>query len=347
MQFSSKLKELRANAGLTQEEVANRLYVSSQTVSKWERGLLTPDIKLLPRIAVLYHTSIDSIFSMESVWDEEHEKKLREKISLFHATGKYELAYDTMLDEIELRPDKFQDYCNIMLYVLQQKMFDEAHIRRMLQLAEYANEYCKCDDIRNEICRLMLQICSFSGSAKIRKKAVGYYKKLPQLKHSREVYARFVMEPAEYSAQLRKNIAYTVDLAECAIRGLITGDMTDEEKLFYFKKAAALFETINDDRYAGFYDIPLICDYCEIAQLLLSLGDHDEADKYVEKIIFIIQRQIAPEETVSPLIDDPIPEGHTHPLTNCKMLLKNMLSSPAFAEYREKLQCIAAEIDSK
>lgn len=74
MQFSSKLKELRTNAGLTQEEVAKRLYVSSQTVSKWERGLLTPDIKLLPRIAVLYHTSIDSIFSMESVWDEEHEK---------------------------------------------------------------------------------------------------------------------------------------------------------------------------------------------------------------------------------------------------------------------------------
>lgn len=123
--------------------------------------------------------------------------------------------------------------------------------------------------------------------------------------------------------------------------------MTDEEKLFYFKKAAELFETINDDRYAGFYDIPLICDYCEIARLLLSLGDHDEADKYVEKIIFIMQRQIAPEETVSPLIDDPIPEGHTHPLTNCKMLLKNMLSSPTFAEYREKLKRIAAEIDSK
>ena len=111
-----------------------------------------------------------------------------------------------------------------------------------------ANEYCKCDDIRNEICRLMLQICSFSDSAEIRKRAVGYYKKLPQLKHSREVYAGFVMGPAEYSAQLRKNITYTIDLAECAIRSLITGDMTDEEKLVDLNKAAARLETINDGR---------------------------------------------------------------------------------------------------
>ena len=44
MALKDQLKELRAARGMTQETVAEELGVSSQTVSKWERGLLSPDI---------------------------------------------------------------------------------------------------------------------------------------------------------------------------------------------------------------------------------------------------------------------------------------------------------------
>lgn len=48
---------------LTQEQVANKLGVSYQAVSKWEVGANTPDIALLPDIANLFGVSIDSLFS--------------------------------------------------------------------------------------------------------------------------------------------------------------------------------------------------------------------------------------------------------------------------------------------
>ena len=53
MELKQKLKELRTSRRLTQEEVAEALGVSAQTVSKWERGLLSPDIYLLPKIVAL------------------------------------------------------------------------------------------------------------------------------------------------------------------------------------------------------------------------------------------------------------------------------------------------------
>lgn len=63
MYIGSNIKQLRQRMNLTQEQVANKLGVSYQAVSKWEVGANTPDIALLPDIANLFGVSIDSLFS--------------------------------------------------------------------------------------------------------------------------------------------------------------------------------------------------------------------------------------------------------------------------------------------
>ena len=49
--FQDNLKTLRKNKGYTQEELASRLKVVRQTVSKWEKGLSVPDAEMLQKIA--------------------------------------------------------------------------------------------------------------------------------------------------------------------------------------------------------------------------------------------------------------------------------------------------------
>ena len=78
-ELKDKIKKLRTERGLTQEAVAEHLGISSQTVSKWERGLLSPDISLLPKIALLFDCSVDSLFDMDQVWGVEHRRKFEEK----------------------------------------------------------------------------------------------------------------------------------------------------------------------------------------------------------------------------------------------------------------------------
>lgn len=56
------IAKLRKDAGLTQEQLANMIGVSAQTVSKWETGTTMPDIMLLPIIADVFNTDIDSLF---------------------------------------------------------------------------------------------------------------------------------------------------------------------------------------------------------------------------------------------------------------------------------------------
>ena len=65
MTLGEKIAENRRVRGMTQEEVANLLGVTSQAVSKWENNNSLPDITLLPAIADLFETTIDALMSRE------------------------------------------------------------------------------------------------------------------------------------------------------------------------------------------------------------------------------------------------------------------------------------------
>lgn len=61
-----RLKELRENRGLTQDEVADRLGVERATVSAYERNLGFPRAEKLEKLALLYRTSVDYILGLEN-----------------------------------------------------------------------------------------------------------------------------------------------------------------------------------------------------------------------------------------------------------------------------------------
>lgn len=67
MEFYEKLKELRKNRGLTQEELAEELFVSRTAISKWESGGGYPSIDSLKEISSYFSVSIDDLLSGEQL----------------------------------------------------------------------------------------------------------------------------------------------------------------------------------------------------------------------------------------------------------------------------------------
>ena len=67
MEFNEKLQELRKKKGLTQEELAEFLYVSSTAISKWESGRGLPNIDSLKAISKFFSVTIDELLSSEQV----------------------------------------------------------------------------------------------------------------------------------------------------------------------------------------------------------------------------------------------------------------------------------------
>ena len=78
MEISERLKEIRQNAGMTQEEVAEKIMVSRVTVSHWENGKSLPDIVSLIGLSDLYSISLDELLKGDSKMTEKVKKDAKE-----------------------------------------------------------------------------------------------------------------------------------------------------------------------------------------------------------------------------------------------------------------------------
>lgn len=73
MILAANILRYRKNKGLSQEELANKLGITFQAVSKWENAKAAPDITFLPMMADIFECSIDDLFSyMPKCRREEH-----------------------------------------------------------------------------------------------------------------------------------------------------------------------------------------------------------------------------------------------------------------------------------
>lgn len=85
MEFHEKLQKLRKDRGLTQEELANALFVSRTAISKWESGKGYPSIDSLKEISVYFSVTIDELLSGEkmlSIAEKENKENLRKMCDL-------------------------------------------------------------------------------------------------------------------------------------------------------------------------------------------------------------------------------------------------------------------------
>ena len=111
MDIGVVIKKYRKETGMTQEEMANRLGVTTPAVNKWENSNSKPDIELLAPIARLLDISLDTLLSFhEYLSDTEIEEIIRKMDRMFSEEG-YEKTYEWALRLIKEYPN-----CNMLIW---------------------------------------------------------------------------------------------------------------------------------------------------------------------------------------------------------------------------------------
>ena len=114
MELGKKIRALRFKAGLTQEQLAEKLGIGAQSVSKWENSASMPDITALPLIAEIFGVSIDDLFDLSA---EQRLNRIENRLDV----------------EEELPQDIFWEYEEF----LKGELEDEPHKKRATDLLAY------------------------------------------------------------------------------------------------------------------------------------------------------------------------------------------------------------------
>ena len=193
MKLHERLRQLRMRENLTQGQVAEYLCVSAQSVSKWERGLVEPDLQTLPRLATLYHTTTDTLLGMNEMWEASDRRRFLASLKeAYYQRGDKEETWNLLVNQVALHPDDYDFYIWLMLLAYRTQMCTPAKVEYLISLTRRLEGYCGKSELLYSAYRYMTQVCSACQEPSLRAKAEGYYKKIPCLRDSREIYAAYV-----------------------------------------------------------------------------------------------------------------------------------------------------------
>lgn len=306
------IKKYRKEREITQEEFAEVLGVSCQSVSRWENGTCYPDMELIPTIAGFFAVSVDKLLGV----DEEMEKKAVER---YRAEFQRAISRGAVEECIRIAREGVAEFPNnyIMLNLLMYALFvagsDDADIPNwkenmekydgeIVALGERIMKYCPDVEIRSEAtARLAFQHCEMG------RKAIGraIYETLPTMEWCRERAIWWALEEEEKLPHTRKYIRAAYDLLLDAINGLVFG-LPTEESLAVLEKTEAL-ECLMTDGAPRNDTWGKAQDHLERAKRLVRLGRTEEA---WEQLRLSVEAAIAfdnrPEEetTVSLLLGE-------------------------------------------
>ena len=186
MYLPANLKKYRIAKDLTQEEVAEFLGITAQSVSKWERGESYPDITFLPALANIFETSVDLLIGMDAIRAEETRYNIHKTAVEYQKNGEYDKAEKTYREALLTYPNMPGMILGLAGTLALKGDTEEAIelIERGLPLS--ANEKQKAT-LRAALCFLYLK-------AGREDKAVRLASELPHTRESREVIQSLVQQ---------------------------------------------------------------------------------------------------------------------------------------------------------
>lgn len=248
LQIGKNIKQLRKEKDITQEEFAEQIGVSNQSVSRWENGVCYPDVELLPTIAGCFGVTVDRLLGAD---DETERKRTGEYLSAFQSAisrGRIDECIRIARAGVAEYPNNEQ-LLNKLMYALFVSGDDsgnipdwEENMRRyddeIVRLGERLMRTARDADIRFEaVTRLAFQHHEMGRKEKSRE----IFAQIPTIPLARESFLWFALEPEERLPFVRQYINDSYHALNHAMCLLAEEQLIpDEQVLRVFEKTFAI-----------------------------------------------------------------------------------------------------------
>jgi transcriptional regulator with XRE-family HTH domain len=214
MKIGTKIKELRKQRGITQEQLANSIGISFQAVSKWENNLALPDISLAPILASYFGVSMDELFDF-------HLTELEQKVDAICKEA-YQYRESDPQKSREILEEGLAQYpdndilLNNLLYVINYTETPDETIAIASKLAETTRE----SEVKYDALRFLAYAYKAKGDIDSAKAALEqipelYFTKLTEIAYLLEGKEKFEAAEKQKWISFENLIQMMQKLAEC------------------------------------------------------------------------------------------------------------------------------------
>ncbi len=276
LKIAENIRKLRHNLNLSQEQLAERLGVRFQAVSKWERGETYPDIELLPSIASFFNISVDELLGTNEIEENMAVEKIVEALRMYD----FQKDYVKLIEVAEEGLTQFPNNHLLMAWIVYSS--SKINPKRSIELGEYVISNCKKQNILNWVSAELCYAYFYNGE---KEKAITKARRLPLKAQSRNDVLRDLLEDSEQAKYiLSSTIRLQINDFQCSIQKLLP-HYSYEDQLILMEKCIGLIDVLfesDDDlnsmkQKADFY--------IEMAKLNVQNSENDKAIECLQKAI--------------------------------------------------------------
>ncbi len=207
IRFGEILKDLRRKNDITQEELADILGVTSQSVSRWEKGACYPDMELLPAIAYYFNVTVDDLLGMNEIRSRERLNAIFTEALNLERESKYEDAVGVFRAALKNFPDNLELASELALAL--SKCESVNNKKEAIALSEKVLARCTNEKIRSTV---RANLCYLYRDCGFNDKAEETARTLPHIWECREIHLReFVADNKDLSDRHLNIIMQVID----------------------------------------------------------------------------------------------------------------------------------------
>lgn len=282
MDLGNKIRELRLKKKYTQEDLANILGTSIQSISRWENEATYPDITLLPLIASTFNVTVDYLLGADFIHNTKILEEIKKQVKEYRRVGNNVKCYEYVKEMYEKYPSIEELQLLFAEVCFEAGNFNKSYTEEGIVVAKKVIETTLDEDVRFKAADILFYLY-LKNNREDKKRVKEVYEKYLKKCLKKDYYKDNILVGDELLEYYQKQTFSILSLFWDITMGLYNNNLYSKEELIdIYKKFNSIVKVLfeNDDfDFETIWFLQTVND--RIARLYVKLNDFDNAYLYL------------------------------------------------------------------